>query len=257
MPWTFSHPAAVLPLRRLTGPGKLSLAGLMVGAVAPDLLYYIGQFGLASRAHSVAGLVTVCLPLGLLMLALMQLLRAPIADLLPQPHRRLVLATPALNGIPSLRTMALAALSLIIGAATHVLWDAFTHRGQFFVEQIAWLHAPLWTLSGREVQVFNVLQHVSTVLGIACIAVVYVRHAGGWLAFGGLAAGERRRYWVLAGLMAMACVIAGALAWAEWSGAGSYSVLLVRTVINATSLFGLLLLGAAGWNALRHPSRHQ
>jgi hypothetical protein len=251
MPWTFAHPAAVLPLRRLTGPGKLSLAGLMVGAVVPDLLYYVGQFGWASRAHSVAGLVTVCVPLGLLMLALLHLLRTPLADLLPQPHRRLALANAVAAGVPSLRTLILAAVSLMIGAATHVLWDAFTHDRQFFVEQIAWLRAPLWTVSGREFRVFNVLQHVSTVLGMACIAVVYVRHAGGWGAFGGLAAGERRRYWVLVGLMLIACLGAGALAWLGASEAVSRSALLVKAVIDATSLFALLLLGAAGFGALR------
>lgn len=255
MPWTFAHPAAVLPLRRLTGPGKLSLAGLMAGAVAPDLLYYVGQFGWASRAHSVAGLVTVCVPLGLLTLALLHLLRAPLAGLLPQPHRRLVLANAVAAGVPSLRTLILAALSLLIGAATHVLWDAFTHDRQFFVEQIAWLRTPLWTVSGREFRVFNVLQHVSTVLGIACIAMVYVRRAGGWRAFGDLAAEERRRYWVLAGLMLIACLGACALAWLGESEAVSRSALLVKAIINATSLFAVLLLGAAGVRALRDAPR--
>ncbi|MEJ8845393.1 DUF4184 family protein [Variovorax rhizosphaerae] len=36
MPWTFAHPAAVLPLRRLTGEGRLSFAVLVVGSMSPD-----------------------------------------------------------------------------------------------------------------------------------------------------------------------------------------------------------------------------
>ena len=50
MPWTFAHPAAVLPLRRFSGPGLLSFAALVIGSTSPDFLYYIGQFDLAAFA---------------------------------------------------------------------------------------------------------------------------------------------------------------------------------------------------------------
>jgi WD40 repeat protein len=36
MPWTFAHPAAVLPLRKFCAD-RLSFAGLVVGSVSPDI----------------------------------------------------------------------------------------------------------------------------------------------------------------------------------------------------------------------------
>ncbi|MBA3727450.1 MAG: DUF4184 family protein, partial [Armatimonadetes bacterium] len=38
MPWTFSHPAAVLPLRRLC-PQSLDFAALVIGSTTPDIGY--------------------------------------------------------------------------------------------------------------------------------------------------------------------------------------------------------------------------
>ena len=44
MPWTFAHPAAILPLRSLC-PRWLSFPALILGAMAPDISYYVGMHG--------------------------------------------------------------------------------------------------------------------------------------------------------------------------------------------------------------------
>jgi hypothetical protein len=86
MPWTFAHPAAVLPLRTFFGR-RLHLSALIVGSITPDIAYYFGQFLLATHAHSLGGLLFICLPLGIVSLLLMKFLRNPVTFLLPQPHR--------------------------------------------------------------------------------------------------------------------------------------------------------------------------
>ena len=58
MPWTFAHPAAVLPLRKI-GRFRLPLAALVVVSIAPDFGYYSGQFRLGTFAHSVPGIFLV------------------------------------------------------------------------------------------------------------------------------------------------------------------------------------------------------
>ena len=47
MPWTFAHPAAVLPFRRIVGR-QLPLLGLVVGSMAPDMGYFAGQYAVAT-----------------------------------------------------------------------------------------------------------------------------------------------------------------------------------------------------------------
>jgi hypothetical protein len=61
MPWTLSHPAAVLPLRRLT-PQPLDFPALVIGSMTPDIGYYINRFDLANFAHTLPGSVFACLP---------------------------------------------------------------------------------------------------------------------------------------------------------------------------------------------------
>jgi hypothetical protein len=40
MPFTFAHPAAVLPLRRFC-PDRLVWSALVIGTVSPDLEYFV------------------------------------------------------------------------------------------------------------------------------------------------------------------------------------------------------------------------
>lgn len=86
MPWTFAHPAAVLALRRYC-PRYLNFSALVVGSLSPDLGYYLDLFATAKFAHSFTGSLLVCLPLGILLMAVLFLLRKPFWFVLPQPHR--------------------------------------------------------------------------------------------------------------------------------------------------------------------------
>src|SRR5258708_34311473 len=85
MPWTFVHPAAVLPLRKYFANRHL-FGAVVVGSISPDFGYYVGRFDMATTAHTLLGLLIVCLPTGLALLVLIRILHRPGANLLPQPH---------------------------------------------------------------------------------------------------------------------------------------------------------------------------
>src|SRR5204862_1061868 len=74
MPFTLAHPAAILPLRGLR---YLRTAPLIIGAMIPDLPYYVparfGHFG--PETHSVTGSFTTCLVFGYAALGCVFLLR--------------------------------------------------------------------------------------------------------------------------------------------------------------------------------------
>lgn len=254
MPWTLAHPAAVLPFRRFSGPGRLSFGALFIGSMSPDFLYYIGRFDLATFTHTPLGVFVICLPAGLLVLALALWLRDPIAQILPQPHRDALLATRCALPQLTLRSLSLAAASLLLGATTHVLWDSFTHEGRFFVNHIEFLRVPIFAALDREFRIFNIIQHASTALGVTFLVAVYYRHATRFGSFTALTARDLRRYGVLALVALAAMVCALPLALMDATDAGdevNVSKLIVRQVVYATAAFFVLLSCTALWRSKR------
>jgi hypothetical protein len=138
-----AHPAAVLPLALLLGR-RAAPSALVIGSLIPDA-WYLVPFAQRSDSHSLAGLFAFCLPLGLAVyLAFHLLLKAPLLTLAP-PHLAARLAAFHAPGMPRVPWPAVL-LCLVMGAATHLAWDAFTHaHGQ-------------------------AAQHVSTILGSAIVA---------------------------------------------------------------------------------------
>ncbi len=66
MPFTFSHPAIVLPLNYL--PKKwFSLTGLVIGSLTPDFEYFIRMKIKSEYSHTLEGLFWFDLPLGVLL----------------------------------------------------------------------------------------------------------------------------------------------------------------------------------------------
>ena len=194
MPFTLSHPAAVLPLPRWVP--ALPLTALVIGSMAPDAEYYLPFAPVPRRlTHSFVGVPSVDLLLGLGILITVQLiLAAPLAALLPRPWGDRVRAWGR-GGVPrSIRQAALILLALVVGAFTHVAWDAFTHVNGQVVE-----HAPGLRHQFGHYPAFQWLQLLSSVFGLTVIAIVLVRHR--WWGFAGLSSAERAdwrsRNWVL------------------------------------------------------------
>ena len=173
MPWTLSHPAAVLPFRRLS-PWSLDFAALVIGSMTPDIGYYIGNFALADLAHTLRGTFVACVPTGVIMLFILYVFSRPVCHSFPEPHRTSL--QPLCPNFPK-NPMAwcIALLSLLFGAWTHNFWDAFTHRHGWLAERIPWLQQPVLTISSATFHVALLLQHLSTIVGFAIILVVYER----------------------------------------------------------------------------------
>lgn len=174
MPFTFSHPLAIVPLRRWC-PERFNFAALVIGSMSPDFGYYIRQFPVARFAHTVLGTLAVCLPTAVIALAIFYLLRRPLCFVLPQPHRAAL--TPLVMRKPSIsvRSFFTAALSILLGACTHVVWDSFTHDDGWAVERLAILRATAINVGTTSLPVSCVLQQLSTFGAGALLAVLYFR----------------------------------------------------------------------------------
>ncbi|WP_323449112.1 DUF4184 family protein [Streptomyces yaizuensis] len=183
MPFTLSHPAAVLPLLR----GPFVPAALVAGAMAPDVPYFLRALGLAAtnsrqwhepflnatQTHSPGGALTVTLPFAIALVAGYRLLRRPLNALLPAGYGLPGPAAPSGAKERAIRAVWLL-LSALIGIATHQLWDAFTHHHGFLVERVPLLRAP--AVGGLSVA--RLVQYASTAAGLALIGRHLWNHRG-------------------------------------------------------------------------------
>jgi hypothetical protein len=162
MPFTVSHAAAVLPLQRLA---RLPLSALMVGSMAPDFGYFFSNQASRVLTHSLSGLFLFALPAGLVvwLFYVAFLEKATITLLSDRWHTRFAhtdAITPSLVGRAS--------VAILLGAITHLLWDAFTHRGTFATDAFPILLAP--TPGIGWMPLYHLLHGLSSVVGLVLLA---------------------------------------------------------------------------------------
>lgn len=167
MPFTFAHPAAAVPLRRPLGRYAV-LSALVIGSIAPDFSYFLPFRVSRAQSHSLFGLFWFCMPAAVIAYATFHgLFARPLVDLLPDGARMRCERILATRLRP---TISAVLVSLLVGVVTHIAWDAFTHAGAPIVRVSRTLRLHLWTLSGYPISVYTILQHLSTALGLALLA---------------------------------------------------------------------------------------
>ncbi|MFE3191931.1 DUF4184 family protein [Nocardia sp. NPDC059240] len=185
MPFTLAHPAVVLPLRR-----TLWFPGLVAGSIAPDLPYYLPVGVDAEFTHSLLGLPADML-LGAALVAVAWALRRTVAGML---GKAITMTRPTVLG---------GAVALLVGAVTHLAWDAFTHTDGAAVQH--------WEVMRESVigphRVYNVIGYISSLGGMLLLAGYLVA----WYRRAATTAPDPRRLAVLLSLLAVA-VLAGLIA---------------------------------------------
>ncbi|GII66254.1 hypothetical protein Skr01_63390 [Sphaerisporangium krabiense] len=164
MPFTPSHVAAVIPListarvRKVLDPWALG-----IGSMVPDLPMFLPYLDAYSRWHSPLGVVTNDVLATAVLLALFALVfRDPLTALLPAPVAARVAALPG----PAWRAPHTIALGAAAGAATHVLWDSFTHDWGAEFWGWSWMSASVFGW----VPGYRLMQYACSALGLAAVA---------------------------------------------------------------------------------------
>ena len=160
MPITFAHPVAVLPFARY-----LPLPALVAGSIAPDVVYYLPGPLSGTTTHSVVGVLCWDLLIGLVLLVAFRLSAGPASALLRlSPSSS---PDPRSAGLEVVSTVT----AIMLGAATHVVWDSFTQTTGFAVQ-----HSALLRTSVIEPhKTYNVLGYLSSLAGTAALAYLVVR----------------------------------------------------------------------------------
>lgn len=164
MPLTLSHPAAVLPLRRL----GLPVTVMVVGSMVPDVPVFTGSDRGYDVTHSLLGVVTVDVVMALIAVAWWTfVMRDALVDAAPHAVRRRLPARARLTR----REWLLSPVAAAFGALTHLVWDAFTHSGAWGWRHIAWLREDHAGWSGT-----MWAQQVSGVVGLMVVAAAALAH---------------------------------------------------------------------------------
>ena len=254
MPFTPTHILAVLPLRRWPA---LPFAALVIGSTVPDLCLYLPfrVEGLYRYAHSLHGPATVNLAAGLVIYFVWRLLLdKPLRDLLPAALRRRIAPTAPLRVTPA--GAVAVTVALVLGAATHVFWDTFTHahrRGVDTFPQV--FYADVGLPGGHEVPVYKLIQHGSSIVGLPLLALWMVwtlsrTKPGEPTADPTLAPAARHTTWGVLLLLAGAAAVSVGLT-ADASLAWRLHHLATR---GGAAVTAGLLVYAAGWRLMRNRS---
>lgn len=174
MPFTFSHPAAVLPFSYL--PKKwFSLTALVIGSMVPDFEYFIRMKISALYSHTWSGLLWFDLPLGLLiMLMYVAIVKDKLITHLPLWFNRRFSSSRGPAHKTNFFYIVIVIISILIGAASHILWDSFTHPAGYFVKHHHLLRHKTMVLH-QHLEFYNILQHLSTIAGAVIIAFTIYR----------------------------------------------------------------------------------
>lgn len=184
MPFTPSHAVVALPFVRT----PLLPAAIAVGAMTPDLPLFVRGTALTYQVTHTNLLASTLLALALLVLWY-ALLRPAVRELAPGwlasrlPVDWDATGVAAWESVRAPRSGAraavwrdtmvfapLVAISLLLGVASHVVWDAFTHEGRWGLTVFPALDQQWGPLLG-----YKWLQYGSTVFGLVVLAVFCTR----------------------------------------------------------------------------------
>lgn len=170
MPFTFSHPAIILPMTYLPRQWY-SLTGLVIGSMTPDFEYFIRMRIQSNYSHSISGLFWFDLPLGLLLAFVFHnIVRNSLIENLPYVLKSRFSKFKQFNWNKHFKkNWLIVIISILIGAASHLFWDGFTHYNGYFVRAIPALANEVEVL-GKQVPILKILQHSSTLIGGLIIA---------------------------------------------------------------------------------------
>lgn len=166
MPFTFAHPAAVLPLRTKKNT-YTNFSALVLGSMAPDFEYFIHFRPYQVYGHTILGQIFYNLPLVIIVyLVFNMLIKEPLIINLPAPlyNQYSYLLKNELR-IKTLRSFFVFIYSALLGMFTHLLWDSFTHKEGYFVKSVHFFSNTI-NIIGHKFPLYKVLQHGSSIIGM-------------------------------------------------------------------------------------------
>lgn len=173
MPFTFSHPAIVLPLKKLSSRW-FSTTGLIIGSMVPDFEYFIRMK--TAYSHEISSILWLNLPIGILTAFIFHnIIRNALIDNLPYFLKIRIYTLKDFNWNQYFKkNWYIVIYSFIIGIVSHLFWDSFTHWNGYFAKHVPILKEYLY-LFGKKYHYLRILYYISSILGILFI-ILYINN---------------------------------------------------------------------------------
>lgn len=146
------------------------MSALVIGTFAPDFEYFIrlgprGRFG-----HTIPGALVLTLPVALATLWIFhRYVKTPVVRLLPQGLQSRLAKYLGEFRFGGARRFLLIVASTMLGIATHLLWDSFTHMNTWLWRRWEFLREPISVPVLGTIPHYKLLQWASTVVGMAVL----------------------------------------------------------------------------------------
>ena len=173
MPFTPAHTVAVFPFVKSR---KMCATALIAGSMSPDFEYFIRMDVTGAWGHNLSGIVFFDLPMTLAMVVVFHLAvkHRLIDNLPPFFQRRFAHLKTITIRQDILERPATSVACACAGALTHVVWDGFTHRDGFFVQELTGIYDGAYVpYGGVNYPLWYSLQYISSIAGM-CIVVAYI-----------------------------------------------------------------------------------
>lgn len=171
MPFTFAHPAIILPFVYASRKW-ISMTALIIGSVMPDAESYLRMYSEKDITHSWPGFFLFGLPFGILLTFVFHnIVRNPLINNLPDfLYQRFSRFTNFNWNRRFLKNWLVVILSLVIGGVSHYVWDSFSNFDGWFVTAFPNLKGNV-SMFGGKLEIAYLIQYITTLLGMIIILV--------------------------------------------------------------------------------------
>lgn len=176
MPFTFSHPAIILPLNKKFNK-YFDITALVLGSMAPDFEYFLHSRPFGKMGHTPLGFLILNLPVCFIVAYVFhKFIKRDLILSMRSPVDKWYFQYATNNwNLHCFKDIIIFIYSCLIGMISHVLWDSFTHINGYFVSNICFLNETV-TLFNLKIPYYKILQHFSSLIGIMCVSLfIYFR----------------------------------------------------------------------------------
>jgi hypothetical protein len=165
MPFTFSHPAIILPLSK-SKKMPLSFTGLIAGSMAPDFEFLLRLRNTANFGHTWWGILVCDVPFAIALSFVFHIVvRDTLILHLPKYFRQRFYLLMDFNWWQYLKGNKFNfLLAVLIGILSHFFLDSFTHQNKT-IEQWVPLFSAVIIIFKQQVPVYVILQILTSLIG--------------------------------------------------------------------------------------------